>query len=160
MSKAEAVTTPAVRELLPLKSTSLVVNARNFANKSVILHMEDGYTLQDLQDNPNLFRIIQKSRDKSLNEGDSVELRWHEQIAFTQVDYADGDQVYLLKPQVFKRRERSSTPWENSLYRVGPFNGQWTYWRKSDGVRMTTMTWPTWEAARAACEREQSPARV
>src|SRR5262245_13538316 len=93
MKTATAPTAVATRELLPLKSTSLVVNRRDFANKSCILHLEDSsVTLQDLQDNPTLFRVIQRSRDKALSEVDSLELRWHDQIAFTQVDYADGDE--------------------------------------------------------------------
>ena len=29
-----------------------------------------------------------------------------------------------------------------------------------DGIRMTSMSWPTWEAARDACSREAAGARV
>src|SRR5262245_57174554 len=159
MTKPETVPTP-VREQLALKSTSLTVNRRDFVNKYCIIHMDDSVTLQDIQDNPTLFRVIQKSRDKALSEGDSVELRWPDQIAFSQVDYADGDEVYLLKPQVFKRRERNRTPWQNATYQVRAINGQWSYFRKSDGVRMTTHSWPDWQAAMQACIREQAPARV
>jgi len=160
MTKPETAPTPTAREQLPLKSTSLIVNQRNFANKQVIVHMDDSITLQDLQDSPTLWRVIQKSRDKALSEGDSVELRWADQIVFTQVDHADGEEVYFLKPQVFKRRERNRTPWQNQTYEVRAINGQWSYFRKQDGVRMTTHSWPTWEAAMNACIREQAPARA
>jgi hypothetical protein len=160
MAKPETVTTPAVRETLPLKSTSLVVNARNFANKACIVNLDDSTTLDDVINTPSLWRVIQRSRDKALNEGDSVELRWHEQVAFTQVDYTDGDNVYFLKPQIFRRRERDRTPWRNQTYEVRMIDGAWSYYRISDNVRMTTKAWPNWEAAKSACIAEQSLARV
>jgi hypothetical protein len=139
MAKSEtAAPTPTVRETLPLKSTSLIVNARNFANKQCIVNLDDSTTLDDVINTPSLWRVIQRSRDKALNEGDSVELRWHDQIAFTQVDFTDGDAVYFLKPQIFRRRERDRTPWQNSLYEVRAIDGQWSYWRKQDNVRMST----------------------
>src|SRR5262245_5928653 len=159
MAKPE-IATPTVRELLPLKSTALVVNRRDFANKSCIVHMDDNYTLQDIQDNPALFRVIQKSRDKALNALDEVMLVWHERVATTIVDFADAETVQFLKMDVKQRNPRDRIPWQNSLYEVRPFNGQWAYYRKQDNVRMSTATWPTWEAARSACEREQAPARV
>src|SRR5215510_16396200 len=108
MAKPEVIT-PALKERLPLKSTSLVVNRRDFANKSVIIHMDDSYTLQDIQDDRTLLRVIQKSRDKALNEGDSVELRWHDQIASTQVDYAEGD--------------NATTLWQDANFEVRPVDG-------------------------------------
>src|SRR5262247_2203970 len=96
MSKSENSPTAAVRELLPLRTTALVVNVRKFANKGVIVHIKDGHTLDDvINHSAALFRVIQKSRDKALNEGDMVELRWPDQIAFTQVDCVDGDSVFL-----------------------------------------------------------------
>src|SRR5262245_22354730 len=111
MRKPETAPTATARELLPLRSTALVANVRNFANKGVIVHMEDGYTLDDVINHSGaLFRVIQKSRDKALNEGDAVEFRWANQIVLTQVDSVDGDAVYFLKPQVFRRRERDRTP--------------------------------------------------
>jgi hypothetical protein len=158
--KSEIVTAPAPRELLPLKPVNVIVNAVNHASKSIIVHVPENLTLQDITDHPALWRTVQQNRDKALSEGDSVELRWHDQIAFTYVDHAADGEVYFLKPQVYRRRERDRTPWQNSTYEVRAINGQYSYFRKKDGIRMTTASWPTWEGAKAACEREQSPARL
>src|SRR5262245_23980244 len=123
--------------------------------------MEASVTLDDVINHSSaLFRVIQKSRDKALNEGDSVEFRWADQIAQTQVDYTDGDSVYFLKPQVFRRRERNLSPCRNQSYEVRMIDGQWRYYRLSDNVRMTTKSWSTGEAAKQACIYEQAPARV
>src|SRR5262245_32951821 len=114
MSKAETAPTATARELLPLKSKSIIVNARHFASKQCMAHMEDSVTLYDsINQSATLFRVIQKSRDNALNECDSVEFRWADQIALTQVDYTDGDAVYFLKPAVLRRRERNLAPWRN-----------------------------------------------
>ena len=145
MAKPEVIT-PALKERLPLKSTRLVVNRRDFANKSVIIHMDDSYTLQDIQDDRTLLRVIQKSRDKALNEGDSVELRWHDQIASTQVDYAEGD--------------NATTLWQDANFEVRPVDGGYCYWRRKDNIRMTTALFPTWEAAKQACIRDQAGVRL
>src|SRR5262249_18001095 len=101
---------------------------------------------QDIQDDRTLLRVIQKSRDKALNEGDSVELRWHDQIASTQVDYAEGD--------------NATTLWQDANFEVRPVDGGYCYWRRKDNIRMTTALFPTWEAAKQACIRDQAGVRL
>lgn len=160
-TKTEPATAPVQPEKLPIKPTSVVVNVVNFSNKEFIVHVDDTLTLQDVtSDRPDLWRTVQRNRDTALSEGDAVQLRWHDQIAFTHVDYADGDEVYLLKPTVYRRRERDRVAWSDANFEVKSVSGQWTYFRKKDGIRMSTASWPTWEAAKAACVREQAPARV
>src|SRR5262249_48399791 len=126
--------------------TSLVVNRRDFANKSVIIHMDDSYTLQDIQDDRTLLRVIQKSGDKALNEGDSVELRWHDQIASTQVDYAEGD--------------NATTLWQELYFEVRPGDGGDCSWLWADSIRMTRALFPAWEAVKQACIRDQAGVRL
>jgi hypothetical protein len=159
MAKAETVTAPVAPEKLPIKPSSVIINATNFANKEAIVHMDDSLTLQDLTDKPDLWRTVQRNRDTALSEGDAVQLRWHDQWAFTHVDFADDSEVIFLKPVVHRRRDRDRAPWSNANFEVRAINGQWSYYRIQDGQRMTTVTWPTWEAAKAACIREQAPAR-
>jgi hypothetical protein len=162
MAKPETVTTaPVAPEKLPIKPVSVVLNAANHANKEWIVHVDDTLTLQDVTvDRPDLWRAVQGNRDKALSEGDAVQLRWHDQIAFTHVDFADRDEVVFLKPTVHRRRERDRVFWSDANYEVKSVQGAWTYFRKKDGQRMSTATWPTPEAAKAACVREQAPARM
>jgi hypothetical protein len=159
MAKPEPITAPVAPEKLPIKPTSVVINAVNHANKEAIVHMDDSLTLQDLTDKPDLWRTVQRNRDKALSEGDAVQLRWHDQWAFTHVDFADTDEVVFLKPVVHRRRDRDRVFWSDGNFEVRATAGAWAYYRTKDGQRMSTASWPTPEAAKAACIREQAPAR-
>ena len=68
--------------------------------------------------------------------------------------------VRFLKPTVFRRRERDTTPWQNDSYAVKPLNGMWTYYRKKDGIQMTTKLFSTWQQAQQACIAEQGAVRM
>jgi hypothetical protein len=160
-TKVEPKLAPAFRELLPIKTTAVTLDANaNHRTRSFVVDMDDALTPQDLNDNPSLWRNVQKSRDKALNALDSVMLVWHDRVAFAVVDYADTDEVQFLKMDIKTRRERDREPWQNATYAVRAINSQWSYYRKAGNIRMTSASWPTWEAARDACTREQAPARV
>jgi hypothetical protein len=83
MAKSETTepTVTAAREILPIKSTAVVVDVRNFLTKDVVVHMDDALTPQDLSDSPKLWRTVQQSRDKALNALDRVTFVWHDKIA-------------------------------------------------------------------------------
>jgi hypothetical protein len=159
MAKAELVKV-ASPEIPPIKTKDVEVVLIDQRNKSVVVSMPDSLTLQALMDDPKLWRSIQGDRTKALNEDDRVELRWFDKRAYTAVDYADANEVVLLKPDVRSKRERDRTPWKDNNYEVRSIHGGWSYFRISDDVRMSSALYPTWEAARAACIREQYPARV
>jgi hypothetical protein len=160
-TKTETLTAPAQREVLPIKPTSVRLNAANYCNKEWIVHVDDTLTLQDVTSSkPELWRLVQRTRDRALSEGDEVRLVWHDQIAVAIVDFADADEVYFLRPTTHSRRQRDRVAWTDGNFEVRSVQGAWTYFRKKDGQRMSTATWPTVDAAKAACIREQAPARM
>jgi hypothetical protein len=160
MAEAKSEVKETTPELLPLKQSQVVVNTVGHCNKSVVVHVPDNVSLQQIMDTPSIFRNVQTSRTCSLNEGDEVQLRWLDMFATALVDAADHETVTLTKPTIIRRREKDRVPWANDVYEVRAFQGQYTYYRKRDGIRMAPVTWATWQAARDACIRDQAPARV
>src|SRR5262245_37151372 len=159
----ESSSSPAVvasPEKLPIKSTAVTVDARNFRTKSVVVDMPDEISPNDLHEHPDLWRVVQKSRDKALNALDSVTLCWFDKVIYTHADFANDSEVILFKAPVLTRRERDRTPWRNDTYEVRAIAGAFSYFRSKDGIQMTPRTWPTWQAAMQACIAEQAPARV
>lgn len=164
--KLETATATALRERLPIKPTYATVDYIGQRTKRVILEMDEtGLTLQDIMDDGKLLRLLQQDRQRALSEDDRVEFRWFNMRAYAIVDFADNTEVRFMKPDIKNRSERDRIPWQNANYEVRPVAGGWCYFRKPDkfnpsGVRMSTALWPTWESARAACERDQASTRV
>jgi hypothetical protein len=162
MSKVETATAPAaVRERLPIKAIYAKVDSIGQLTKSVVIEMdESNLTLQDIIDEPKLFRQIQANRQAALSQDDKVELRWLGMRVYAVVDTANHQSVTFLKPDVKHRAEREREPWQDENFAVRACAGGWSYFRKKDGVKMTPATYPNWEAAKAAVIREQYAARV
>jgi len=161
MVKPEPVTAPAVRERMPIKSLYATVDVKNYRTKSVIIDMDEtGLSLQDIMDDGKLLRLIQQDRNRALSEDDRVEFRWFNMRAYAIVDYADGTEVRVLKPDIKNRSERERVQWQDANYEVRPISGGYSYWRRKDNIRITTALFPTWESARNACIRDQAGVRV
>jgi hypothetical protein len=157
----ETVNAPGLREALPIKPTAVALNRASHCNREWFVHLDDTTTLQDATSSkPELWRLVQKNRDKAFSEGDEVRLIWPDQIAVAIVDYADGEQVVFLRPNIFSRRQRDRVAWQDANFEVRSIQGAWTYFRKKDGQRMTAASWATPDGAKAACIREQAPARM
>jgi hypothetical protein len=151
MPKVEtAQVTVASRELLPIKSTAVTIDAKGFRTKDVVVDLPDELSPQDISDNPKLWRVVQKDRNRALNALDRVTFVWFDKIATAIVDYADPEEVIFTKMQIVQRRDRNRTPWENENFAIRPINGKWSWFRKSDGVQMGGLR-DNWEAARSDC---------
>jgi hypothetical protein len=159
MPKVEtAPVTVASRELLPIKSTWATVDSKGFRTKDVVIDLPDEISPQDLSDNPGLFRVLQKDRDRALNSLDKITFVWFDKIATATVDYADPEVVVLTKMDIRQRRPRDREPWQDSNFAVRPINGKWSWFRKSDGTQMGGLR-DNWEAARADCWQANGVAR-
>lgn len=162
MAKTELTETkPAVREIPQIKPNAVTLDCAGTKMRRFVVEMPDSLTLQDVMDHPEVFQLVQGTHGKSLAEDDEVWLRWFNKRVFALVDWADSSGIGLCKPVPYEKRDRSRTPYkdENFEVRWAP-EGGWTYWRASDGVRMSNSSWHSWEAARAALIREQYPAKV
>jgi hypothetical protein len=78
----ETVNAPGPREALPIKATAVSLNRASHCNREWFVHLDDTTTLQDATSSkPELWRLVQKNRDKAMSEGDEVRLIWPDQIA-------------------------------------------------------------------------------
>ena len=158
---SEAAAAPVLREKLPVKAIYARVDTIGQITKRVVIEMEEtGLSLQDIMDDGKLLRGIQANRQVALSEDDRVEFHWLGMRAYAVVDYADHAEVRFLKPDVKHRGERDREPWQDQNFAVRPVAGGWSYYRKKDNQKMTGAVYPSWEAAKSACIREQQPARV
>jgi hypothetical protein len=151
MAKETAtVAAPTVREILPLKAAAVTTDLIGHRSKTVIIDVPDEISPQDISDNPDLFRLIQKSADsrKRLNSLDVVRFVWLDKIATATVDHATADEAYFTKMEIKQRRDIDRTPYSDGQYEVRAFEGKWGAFRLRDGVRMGAL-YDQWQAARA-----------
>lgn len=158
-TKTEAALVPvASRELLPIKTTAVTVDSRNFRTKEVFVDLDDTLGPQDISDNPKLWRVVQQDRNRALNALDRVTFVWFDKIATALVDYADPNEVVFTKMEIRQRRERDRIPWQNDNFEIRPIHGKWSWFRKSDGVQMGGLR-DNWEAARGDCWQHNGVSR-
>jgi len=141
----------------------VTVNHCGQKTKSVIAIAPEGFMLADLNESPQIWRHVQQDRHRGiiLGEDDEIQIHNGEQRIFARVNYADGDKVVVYDIKVASKPVRDSTMWSDSTYEVRHVReGGYTYFRITDGVRMSVPTYPSVEAARSACVREMYPAKV
>jgi hypothetical protein len=157
IAKAET----AAREPKPIKPADVTIQASGFVFKSVVVNMQDDITLDDVGNKPGIWKNVQTDRTgKALTEDDKVEMRWLDKRVFAVVDYADSAGVVFCDIRKATKRDRDREPWKDGTYAIRWTTGGWAYFRIHDGVRPSNSSWPTWEAAKLACIREQYPARA
>jgi hypothetical protein len=160
MATATAKIEPLVNtEPSPIKPAAARID-EGFVNRQVVIFMPEEISVDYAFNNPRIFRLL------TLNEDDRVELRWRSVRAYTAVDYAEpGEGITFLKPDIKHKRDRDRVPWTDGKFEVRPVDGQWSYFRvpnKGDpvGIRATTASWGTWQAAQAACLRDEYPRKI
>jgi hypothetical protein len=148
-----------------IKPANVHLEWAGMRRKSLTIFAPEGLTPQDLQDHSGtVWKLVQGMRDplRTLAADDEVlilaaDRSW---TIVARVDYADGTTVVLYDIRKPHRQGRDVVAWRLDGYE-GRFDADgYSYYRSSDGVRMSTATWPTAEAARSACLREMFPARV
>ena len=163
MTKTEVVKagTPA-REPKPIKPSAVrLQDQTGHCYKVFVVDMPDDTTLDDVGNRPELWKAVQADMiGKALSEDDKIEMRWQTMRAFAIVDHADANGVTFCDIRKVSKRDRDREAYNDGTYAVKWVPGGWTYFRIKDGVRMTSSSWSTPDAAKAALIREQYPARV
>jgi hypothetical protein len=164
-AKVETKSEPVAERTAPLiKQKDVFVEWAGHTRKAVTVIAPPGLIMQDLQDaQGHIWKNVQADRTgRALASEDDVRIHAHDRswTVNATVEYADGTTVQLYDIRKASRQGRDLILW-----RVDGFEGRWAgdgygYYRAADGVRMSTATWTTAEAARAACMREQFPSRV
>jgi hypothetical protein len=164
-AKVETKSEPVAERSAPLiKQKDVFVEWAGHTRKAVTVIAPPGLIMQDLQDaQRHIWKNVQADRTgRALASEDDVRIHAHDR-AWTvnaSVEYADGTTVQLYDIRKASRQGRDLV-----LHRIEGFEVRWAgdgyaYFRSRDGVRMSTATWTTSEAARAAILHEQFPARV
>jgi len=159
MTKVEKAETE--ERILPvLKPGDVDIQEVGFSYKTVVVRLPEDMTFQDLNDHPEIWKLVQENRNTALAEYDKVELRAVDWTAWAAVNHADNGQVIL-----FDIRKASKPKREVALYSDNTYDVRWShegfgYYRTADNVRMGTATFPTPEAAKQALIREQYPVKV
>lgn len=132
--------------------------------KQVIVKAPEEFQLSDLNERPEMWRLVQSDRSGRgiiLGEDDEIVIHHGAKRIFCRVNYADTRQVIVYDIKQADKPVRNVALPQDTEYETKPVReGGFTYFRKSDGVRMSNPTYSTPEAAWQARYREQSTVRV
>lgn len=163
MTKTEiAKTGTPVREPKPIKPSAVMPQDQTgHCYKTFVVDMPDDVTLDDVGNRPELWKLVQADNvGKAFSQDDKIEMRWQSMRVYAVVDFADANGVVFMDIRKVSKRDRDREFYTDGTFSVRWAPGGWAYFRVSDGVRMTSSSWSTPEAAKAALIREQYPARV
>ena len=158
-SKVEK-TEPEERILPVLKPGDVDIQDAGFSYKTVVVRLPEDMTFQDLNDHPEIWKLVQENINTALSEYDKVELRAETWTAWASVNHADRGQVILFDIRKASKPKREVALFSDATYDVRWSHEGYGYYRTADGVRMGTATFPTPEAAKQALIREMYPATV
>jgi hypothetical protein len=117
--KKDSETTPAGREILPIKPSSVTIDFVTHTRKYMIVDIDPTLTLQDFNDHPNIWRLVQRDSKKALAADYVVELRSSEWTAFAKVNSVDdGGAVYLYDIHATSRPRRTVGLFSDAQYRI------------------------------------------
>jgi len=136
------------------------IQSVGYVNKSVICWAPEDMTLAQLNEDPGLWKPLQQDRTKALVEDDQVEIRFYDRRIYARVNHADDSKVYLFDIRLLDKPQRDIALWGDASFEIRHVMGGFSYFRKKDGVRMTSAAWPTPDAAQAACIRDQYAAKM
>ena len=155
----ETKTETAGPEILPLPVRSAHIERVGMSYKEVIIHLPEDFQFSWINEKPELFRLIQKDRSRALAEYDRVELRARDYTIFASINHADEGKVFFFDVRRVSKPQRDVALFSDNLFEVkwASSGGGYAYYRKLDGVKMSSGAYPTPEAARAALIREQYP---
>jgi len=148
------------REIPVIKPGSVFINSSGYDFKTVVVWLPEGVVFQDLNDHPEIWRLVQANHIKALSQYDKLEIRAKDWTVFASVNHADAGQVILYDIRKASKPEREVALYSDATYDIRWGNEGYGYFRTADNVRMTNATYGTPEAAKAALLREQYPARI
>jgi hypothetical protein len=148
------------REIPVLKPGNVSIQSAGQIYKTAVVQLPEDMTFQDLNDHPEIWKLVQENVNTALSEYDKVELRAVEWTAWASVNNADRGQVILYDIRKASKPKREVALFSDSKFEVRWSHEGYAYYRKADNVKMCTATFPTPEAAKQALIREQYPPTV
>lgn len=140
----------AEREAPAMKPDALAWNSEGFAWRDAFVRLPQGLTLQDLNDAPTIWRLVQGNPNTALRQWDRIRAASFEEDWFVDatVSFADRNQVILCGIRKTEMPARSVPLFEDETYKVGWAGTGYAVLRKSDGVNMGGQTFTTPDQAK------------
>jgi hypothetical protein len=131
VTKTEVALPTPERQIAPISPNSVVVDLISHRRKEIIVELDPGLTLQDLNDHASLiWKLVQRDRNRALAPNDKVELRSVDWTATALVNSIDGDAVYLYAVQRHSRPQRTVALYEDTNYRIAQVGLKFAVFRK------------------------------
>jgi len=157
----KAKTSKVEERILPvIKPGDVSIQSSGFVFKTVVVRLPEDLIFQDLNDHPEIWKLVQDNINTALSEYDKVELRAETWTAWAAVNHADRGQVILYDIRKSSKPKREVALYSDSKYDVRWSHDGYGFFRTADNIRMGNATYQTPEAAKAALIREMYPARV
>lgn len=139
----------------------MVVDQITHTRKYLICELDPAIALQDLNDRPDLWRLVLQDRAKAPAPNDHIELRSADWTAFAVVSEIDAGKVYLYDIRRASRPKRTVALYEDDQYRVEMRGARYAVYRKRDNSPnpFGGMTYETVDQARAFI-RQQYPVKL
>jgi len=139
-------------ELPKIKPMTCKWNAEGFAYRELFIRLPESITLQMLNDEPRIWRLVQGDVHVALMKFDRIIA-----VAFDEswvvdaiVNVAENDSVILAGIRKVSLPQRSVPLFEDSVYAVRWAGSGYGVYRKSDDVAMVAETYSSAEAAKIA----------
>lgn len=126
------VSAPAFREILPISPRSVTVDLITHTRKYVIVELDPNLTLQDFNDSPNIWRLVQAC-NKALAPNDVVELRGDVWTAVAKVNSIESDACHLYDIHKASRPQRTVDLFEDQSFRIGRIGTRYAVYSKTNG---------------------------
>jgi len=143
-----------------IKPSDVTENYCGSSYKQMVVNLPDSMTAQDINDSPEIWALVQANHNKALSEHDEVQLRSREWTIWAFVNHASNTGVTLYNIRKASKPVRQAELYRDNTYEVRWSHEGFAYFRVSDGIRMSTASWPNAESCKAALLREMYPSRV
>lgn len=160
VEESEAAVSTSREARPPLRPTALTWDFDGAVTRSAVVRLPEHVVLQDLQDDPTLWRSIQAVSQTALRKFDRLLI-----ISFSEdwivnvlVVEADARSVRLsIRAGDVLRLEANTAEWSDSTYTIRWGGEGYIVVRKADGVRMLPYQYASLEAAKSAAFSQLYP---
>lgn len=158
LDEPEAAAPTSAREVKPLKPTAVSLQHDGQIWRTLLVRLAAEHTLQDLQDDPTLWRAVQGNPHVALRKYDRLMIVSHDEawlIKDALVTEADHQRVVLsIRPGDVIRMAAKSAEWSDDRHVIMWETSGWAIFRKSDGVVMLPQRFSSLDAARSEMYRQ------
>lgn len=152
-TKSKKTPEPIAERVVPvIKTQALQWNSEGFCFRQAFVRLPDGFTLQDLNDAPGSWRLLQDNASTALRKFDMVRMVSYDEAWFVDatVSTAERGMVIFCGIKKTSMPERSVALYQDEKYCVEWAGSGYGVFRKADGVMMHGQTYDNAGTAKQA----------